>query len=1609
MGQEQSQNSLEKGTYEIIQGRLHTHKTDLVARLNTLNKKRQDVFGNVPFKLISNDRINTDNNCIARDIVAFGDTCLFGYNVHFGLRNKINVADVFSCYEFRDGHFHPSELKLINDATFELDFQNLYKYYRNTIFAKFARIGNYLHMIFQVSEDITDVKSFKWLVNDASLRYIDNRSDHEYVYPDQHDFDWVTPPREMHKYGKYPHVSIEDKVFVETVGGDLTVKIEDNTDDGQGILSEPVAFADQTLDDADYQYAALGNLFPLKIKPYQEAARYFVYNNKVKEVKKIPSIENAAVQLPDNQGLLFPNGYYLQTGAYKLFEKSVENVKFQSKIQAVNGEDYLFVFYQKEAGVYLLLAYNIIEQLVKTPIICNGYTILENGELCYFNSEKDATKHHVIQIWQTPFSKEASLDNPQSDSLLYKIGNKDIVRAMAECHELINLLNKEDSYADLYDDVSKLSNDILDSYYWITEEETAELNKPLHEINLAAQSAIDEYEKVVALRKHAQTVTKELEAHCLALFDEIKYAKFSTIDEYVAVLSSLRKLRGETITLLEVKYTKADLINGLEQQIVEETEKVSASCVQFLLRDNALEPFRVRVEEKKESIETVTKVVAAKKLEESLNEVGTDLELLIEIVNNLQIEDATHTAKIIDGISLIFSSLNKTKAQLVSKRKQLGIEEAKIDFGSQLKLLEQSIINYLDVAITIEKCDDFLTKLSVQLEELEARFSEYDAFIEEIGVKREAVYNAFEERKVYLIQEKNRKTQQIIQSAERILKGIKSKALRFNSPEDINGYFASDIMVTKVFDLIKRLNKLEESGKAEELDTALKTAKEEALRKLKDKKELFVEGENIIKFGAHNFGVNTQALEISIVLKEDVAYYHLSGTNFYQKVTEELLHSPSLWQQALVSENDEVYRAEFLAYTILKEKVVKGETDFNEQDFKELVSNYINEHYNEGYVKGIHDADGQHILSALVKTYEALGVLSFSPSIRAKAQFYWNNLSEEKQAYFLTRFKGGLAVLELFPKAAVFNDLIIALKESMAGFSVILKEEQEVVGSYLVAEFKTGFQFTSSKEARKIEADFTEHLVANKALIQFENNVKEATVVSEKIGVVKQWVKAFLGADVSLFYLEETVALLIYKDKSTKENNADASVLIKEMLGDHSLIEASQYKFNYHEFITKLDQFQLVVTKAFLNLKEQRHALVQKQKQQLRLEEFKPRVLSSFVRNKLINKVYLPLIGDNLAKQLGTVGGNQRTDRMGMLLLISPPGYGKTTLMEYVANRLGLTFMKINGPSIGHDIVSVDPGAAKTATAKEELKKLNLALEMENNVMLYLDDIQHCNPEFLQKFISLADGQRKMEGVYNGVSKTYDLRGKKFCVIMAGNPYTESGEKFQIPDMLSNRADIYNLGDIIGDSDTLFKMSLIENALTANPQLRALTATRFEDVYSILQFIDAGKQDSLQLKGKHTAQDIEAYVAVLEKVLKIRDIVLKVNANYIKSASMDDANRTEPPFKLQGSYRDMNKMVAKVVPIMNADELQTLINTHYENESQTLTSATESNMLKFKELAGILNDEEDKRWEEIKATFQKNNAVSANNQVAQIVSELSKFSNNLEGIKEVLKRNINKE
>ena len=1072
---EEHAQKLDVGTYEVIQNRLQKQKTELQQRLKKLNEGRKEVFGSLETKLIANDRINTENNCIARDIVSLGNTCLFGYNVHFGLRTDISLKDVISIYEFRDNTFEAISIDLLEDDVFSTDFKNLYKYYRNTIFSKFAIIGNYLYMVFQLSESVTDIKTFKWLIKENKLQYIDNRSDHEYKLPKQQEFNWQEVSRDMHRPGVHGHVSILDRVFVETIGGDLTIKIEDNTEDGKGIYAEDVEHRDQTLDDGQYRFANLGNLIILEIKPFQENARYFVYNHKLKEVQKIESIKDSCVLLPDDHGIIFPTGYYLQTGEYHIFDNSIENVKFQEKIASPNGEDYLYVFYAPENGLYNLMSYNVISQEIQTPIICNGFTILENGELCYFRNENEQTRHHVIQIWQTPYLKGDFMPSQHQDNLLYKIGNKDIVKAMAEVHGLINLLNKEDNYDGLYADLAKQSKDILDAYYWLKETDTQLLNEPLKEINQAANAAMDEFQKVLQLKKNARQKTEEIGKTAEQLFSKIKSTGFRSINDFVNALTQLRALRGEVISAKEIRYVDVAYLEELEQQIAEQTKKISERCVTFLLDDKALKPYEDSVKEKEKALDKITKVIDAKKLEEEVNQISKDLELLIDIVSNLEIEDTSHSTKIINNISLIFSTINQLKAEIRKKRKSLGSEEAQADFAAQLKLIDQSIINYLDIADTPEKCDDFQNRISIQLEELEGKFADFEEFISLIIEKREEVYNAFEARKNSLVEKRNKRAIALQNSAERILKGIRKKAESFAEISEINAYFASDILVNKARDLAKQLQEMDDSGKAEEIQSLLKSAREDSLRKLKDKKELYEDGENIIKLGKHKFGVNNQELDLTIVYADGSLKYHLTGTDFYQKIENEiLLQSEEYWDQDYISENKLVYRSAYLAYKIFQKynDTITGKT---EEELVKLVQDESSKDYSEGYVKGVHDLDAAKILSVFLQKFKALDLLRYHPEIRACAQYFWNFTAEKEQQYLNETIKASGDVIQFFPQSREYEFLLKKLQHAIIEFAessgIYEAAFAKEAAAYLFEELQNDDDFQNSGIAISIKED----------------------------------------------------------------------------------------------------------------------------------------------------------------------------------------------------------------------------------------------------------------------------------------------------------------------------------------------------------------------------------------------------------------------------------------------------------------------------------------------------------------------------------------------------------
>lgn len=1621
------EDQLEAGTYEIIKNRLNAQSIALGDKLGKLNAKRKTVFGALHTALKATERITTDNNCSAVDMVAIGNKFIFGYNVFLGLKTETNISDVFSLYEFRDDKFATTSQDILQNKDFVTDFKDLYKYYKKTQFIKFSFIGNFLFMIFKTGNTESDTKTFKWTIQNNTLIYSGNRSDHEYVLPKGTEFEWTKTTRDQQVKGTHPHISIEDKVFVETTEGDLTIKVENNTETGKGIYAEDVVEKGQTLDDADIYYCIIDNIIILKIRPYQEQDyRYIVYSSKVHKAVRIDSIKESCLLLPDEQGIVFPNGYFLQSGDYKIFDTEYKGFVFDKKIIAPNGEDYNFIYFNKQTGQYVLNNYNVIEQKLATPIYCHGYSFFDNGEMLLFKSDAEAKKHHAIQIWQTPFTSADYEQSIVSDSFLYKIGNKELVRAISECNEIISLLGKEDSYANLYLDLSKKASDIIDTYYWIENEECEDIQETLQEIKSIASQAIDEFDKVTNIKKNTLQEVNRVAAIIEELTHTIKRTTFKQVSEFVNLINETRKAKGETLSLKSLRYVDEMQVVAFEKTLDTYNSELSEKCVNFLLGETALDQYKQQGEDIKTKLETITKVTEANSLEEEIAKLSESLELLIDIVNNLKIEDATQTTRIIDSVSEIFSKLNSLNASLKRKRKELLGTESKAEFTAQIKLISQGLVNYLDMSDTPEKCTEYMTKLMVQLEELEGKFADFNEFIETISQKRDEVYNGFESKKISITEARNKRAQALAQSAERILTAIQNRIGRMKDIKEIQAYYASDIMIDKCRSVVNELMTLEETVRADEIQSKMKSIREDAIRQLKDKQELFQGGDNIISFGNHSFTVNTRKTDLSIVFKNEALFFHLLGTDFYEKITDETINdSKSVWNQDIVSETQEVYRAEYLAYCLLEASFKQNKSEeyvnfntlesYTEQDLVTYIQKAMAVRYGEGYVKGVHDIDTAKILKALVEIVAKAGLLKYPPTTRACALMFWATMDDKAEKELLyNQMKSIGSILELFPNSHEFELVIKDLQDRIFKFA----QETQLFnlnlisksGEYLFRELIVDDVFIVDQTAYKLQLDFLEHLNKNKALKTFNESIDRLQGKTRlQYTIIRNWISSFIheGGDSTLCDYIDEASTLLYAKKFSKDRVKNVSYIqiIKDIQGTHQTIENGCYKLNYYKFIEKLNHYEETIVPVFKAFQKKKQELLAAFTEEIRLNEFKPRVLSSFVRNKLIDKVYLPLIGNNLAKQMGTAGESKRTDLMGMLLLISPPGYGKTTLMEYIANRLGLIFMKINGPAIGHEVTSVDPEEAPNATAREELMKLNLSFEMGNNIMIYLDDIQHCNPEFLQKFISLCDAQRKIEGVYKGKTKTYDFRGKKVCVIMAGNPYTESGAKFKIPDMLSNRADIYNIGDILGDNADVFNLSYIENCLTSNKSLQKLASKESKDLYPILQLVATGSKEGMELQANHSPDEVNEYAAVLKKILKARDVITLVNQAYIASAAQADEYRTEPPFKLQGSYRDMNKIAEKIMPIMNDKELNTLIEAHYQSESQTLTTGAEANLLKFKELIGTIKEVERERWNSIKETFVKQlkiKGMGQDKQMGLVAEELGMLTGDFREFKDAL-------
>jgi len=1634
----------DSGSYELLKKRLAGHGDALLSGAQALNAARVAEFGRNEQALILRTRARTENNCVARDIVRIGDRLLFGYNVFIGLRKETTVGDVFALYRLAETGDELETLPLtgsfLEDPRFVSDFRELHAYYKQATLTQLRVTQDKLLAAFQIGQQLHDLRVFRWnLENNGELRYIDNRGERDMALPPSHDFEWTPTRREDQVGGRHPHVNILDTVFVETVGGDLTVKIENNTETGLGIYSEPVEDKSQSLDDAEIAYARLGLLILLRIKPYREqTVRYLVFNTRTQSVTRIDAIGVSCIQLPEDHGIIFPGGYYLQSGEHKRFElpeAMLDNLRFKRVLRSPNGEDVLYVFYQPGLGHYALFTYNLIDKTLGAPILGNGYARFPDGRILVFQADGEPTRVHPMQLWQTPFfSEEHAGQQRAGQGFFGRIGNADLVRGISELNGIARAVREQVPTRAAYEDLIRQCTRAQDAYFWLGEPEAGGLGAQLQAITEGARLTLAEFEKVDSIRRETAQALAAAEGEQRELLTQIAGMLWRRSDDFVTALNRLRERRGRLQTLKELRYVDLPRIEAMDAELAAEQNRVGERAMQFLASPDAFVGQRQVLEGLAVKVPLAASTPVLEQLLGELDGAAAGLDLLSEQLGGLPGGDAVVRTDILDRISVLYAEINRLRAEARNRKRNLGSSEAAAEFGAQFKLFGQTVESALEFADTPEKCDDALTRLLARLEELEGRFAEQEAFVADIASKREAVYEALSARRQSLLESRQRRIRSLSEAGARILEGIPRRIGQFSEIAEVHGYFAADPLIGKLRKLVDDLRALGDGVAADDLDTRIKTARDQALRTVRDRSELLGEDGNTLRFGRHAFTVSQQALDLTLVPKEGRLAWHLTGTDYFASADEQKLDSfRFLWDQSLVSESPDLARAEYLAGTLLH-LALNGQEGFSwlalqqaangdAASLLETVRQFAATRYREGYQKGIHDEDAARLLRALIAMQGEAGLLAWGPRERVLALLYWQHgcFVAEREA-LLRQARAALLMQQQFAAGEALRRLEADVARLLQRFATEFAGEPEADRIFATAPEQLPVLFAQSAAylvrqlaAERGEANWVisgpgddlaeallKELERTQHLAEWRNDVDSAEP-AERWRLVRAWVAAFAAAQMPQAgeWIDDAAGRLVAASVSRRRVNATLVVAVDALRSEHPRIVDGRLTLNLNDFWQRYDAHRSQIVPAFERFHLLRREMLEAEKARLGIAQFQARPLSTFVRNRLIDEVYLPLLGDNLAKQLGTAGAGNRTDRMGMLLLISPPGYGKTTLMEYVADRLGLVFVRINCPVLGHDVTSLDPAAAAHGAARQELEKLNLGLAMGSNVMLYLDDIQHTSPEFLQKFIALADGTRRIEGVWNGEPRTYDMRGKRFAVVMAGNPYTESGDVFKIPDMLANRADIYNLGDVLDGREALFALSYIENSLTANPALLPLASRDPKDVQLLVRLAEGEEIPGSAFSHPYSALEQEELVALMQRLFRIRDLLLKVNLAYIESAAQKDAYRTEPPFKLQGSYRNMTKLAGKVTAIMRDEEVDALLRDHYRGEAQTLTTGAEENLLKLAELLGTASDGENQRWTEIKAAFVRQRKLGGDESDAgtRIAASLLDVARAVDGLK----------
>jgi ATPase involved in DNA repair/ATPase family associated with various cellular activities (AAA) len=1604
------------GSYDLLVRRLSEQTNELSSSVAAVDAIRVDAFGSIELSLVGSGRLATELACTPRDIARVGDLLVFGYNTSLEL-GAITPEHVFTLYVAEPGDAHPALHALgaddprnfLLDPAFRADFDKLYRFYNKARFADLRVTATQMLAVFVVGATEYDVQALRWAIApDGSISYVDARGERDYTFPQSHEVTWTTSAREDQRAGAYPTVSVLDEVFVGFRNGRLQLRVDTGLGETSAAIDEQVQNPTQSLTDITVRHSATGDMLLITVELYNEAARTYVFSRASRTGKRVDAAGKSSRILPGNEGILFCGGYHMAATGTRTFDVDVADMVLEESISSPNGEDVLYVYRRARDGAYLLMPYNMVRRAVDQVIPANGFAIFDDGAMVLFRRSPhdiDASITHPIQWWMTPFgTRSGAVGSDPRDLWAAKVGNPALVAGIGAVYDLCRMVAAVNPARRTWENASAAARRIFDTNLWLADPETDGLRDRLKAVAATVGELIDEYatrERDRALARARLTQTEQLVRDVVS-----RVGSSSTATSIVATTGELRRARATVAATGEVAHVDSGAVQALAAQLDAAASTLSERASKVLDDAAAFAPFAAAIDADSASIATASTAAELDQLAQRLETQAADLEAVADTVSALDGGDPTVRTRIVRAVSEVAGALNRARAALQTRRRALASAEAGAAFDAELSLLDQTMNGSVAAADSPDQCDSVLARILVSIERIDSRYGddpERSARLEELRV---TAHEAINTRRNALVDEQNRRAGRITEAGERLCATIVKRAAAHTTDAEIEAFFASDQMCGRVRELADELDRLGDRGRAAELRSTLVVAAEQARRSLRDNLALGGD-EHVVTLGGHQLARNLQPFEVVLSVRGDRSIeVTVTGTDYAHDVTQQLAPFSDLLELSSPSENASVSRAEYLAWaTIVAAEISDGVAALVADAavpaaIADRVARVAESRHGDGYQRGVHDADAARILAAVAAQLAGEPLLRYTGVARGLGRLWWSQVAPETRQQVTARVVAAASV-----RASVSADgpalrTIAEIVDSIRAFVALNPDPfaDDVIqqsGSYLFAELASAGSFIVPESTAELQRQLLGSMPPDQSSALMTGIAAQPDPI-QRFTFARDLVAGFVERDQQRSHfrqdIDDVAATLAHHggDIAARPSTGALTVKVTGLVSDHRRIVEGSLETRIDSLAGLAGSHYQQMSVRWPDYLAARTRVVADAAAALRLDEHRPRVMAGFVRNALIDQALLPVVGANLARQLGTAKATNSA-RQGLLVVVSPPGYGKTTLMEWIADRLGLMIVKVNGPALGQDTVSLDPADAPNATARAEVEKINLAFRFGRNVMLYLDDIQHTSPVLLSRFIPLADATRRIEGVIDGQARTFDLRGKHFCVVMAGNPYTTGGGRFEIPDMLVNRSDVFNLGDVSATYSDAFAASYLENSVTACPTLAPHAARLLDDIAGVTA-MSAGRipVDSSQLTHRWDGADLDQAVKTVRHLARARDALLAVNTAYIESASSSDMDRSTPEFLLQGSYRNMARIASRVVPVMTPDELDRVVDDHYTAEAQTLTDKAEVNLLAYRRLVSRSTDADARRWDELVAAHRARQAAA--DPAAAIVAALEKLT-----------------